>query len=134
MKGLWRCGNSRKRRLSDPSASAHAKLFEPCRNFGTVGARVNLRQNVEDGAIGVDDVRPALGIFPALVDHPVRFGDLLVLVTQHGVVEIEGLGESTIGCGRITARRKEGDVVLVQAGPFGCREVDLLPTFELDDE
>jgi hypothetical protein len=68
------------------------------------------------------------------VDHTVGLGNLLVVVTQYGIVETESLGETTVCSGRITARRKEDDVVLVEAGPGGRRKVDFVPTFELDDE
>ena len=117
-----------------PSTFRDAEFLEPCGDLGAVGAGVDLFQYVEDRAVGIDDEGPPLGISPPLVDHAIALGDLLVLVAQYRIVEAEGLGETTVGSGRVTTRRKEGDVVLVEAGPGGGRKVYLIPTFELDDK
>jgi hypothetical protein len=99
-----------------------------------VGTRVDVLHGVEKSPVGADNEGPTLGIPPTFVNHPIGSRDLLVWVAQNGIVEIEGLGETTVGSCRITTRRKEGDIVLVEAGPGGCRKVDLLSTLELDDE
>jgi hypothetical protein len=49
------------------------------------------------------------------VHHPVRSGDLFVLITQNGIVEIEFFGETAIRFGRVAADGEEGDIELVKA-------------------
>jgi hypothetical protein len=68
------------------------------------------------------------------VHHPVRSGDLFVLITQNGIFEIEIFGETPIRIGRVAADGEEGDIETIEAGSIGRRKVDLFPTIELDDE
>ena len=68
------------------------------------------------------------------MDHSVGLRNRLVLVTQYRIIETEALGETNVGCGGITARCKKDDVVLIEAGPGRCRQVNLFPAFELDDK
>jgi hypothetical protein len=111
-----------------------SELLEPGGKLKTVGACVDLLHHIQNGAVDVDDECPPFGIRPTLVHHSVRGGDLFVGIAQNGIVEAEGFGETPVGGGGITARSKEGDVVLVEAGSFGCRKIDLFSTLELDNE
>ena len=81
------------------SSFRDAELLEPSRKLGAVGTGVDVGHHVEDGAFGVNDEGPPLGICPVLVNHSVCGGDLLVWIAQYGIVETERLGESPVGIG-----------------------------------
>ena len=85
--------------------------------MGAVGTRIDLCHHIENGPIDIDDEGPPFGIRPALVDHAVCRRHPLVRVAQHGIVEVERLGETRVGRGRVTAGGKKCDVELVDARP-----------------
>jgi hypothetical protein len=124
------------RRRTDTSLGLRpdTEFFEPCRELGSVGAEVDLSDHIENRAVGTDDECPPFRNCPSLVDNTVGPGNLLARITQNRIVEVEGLGKTSIGSGGITAHREQGNVETVEPRSGTRGQVDLATTLELDGE
>ena len=87
--------------------------FEPGDDIGTMAAGFHLFVDEGDQTPGIDIEGPALGKTFAIDDHAVSFSDLLVGITQDGVIKVQGFGEFGVDLDGVATRRKIRKVELL---------------------